>query len=254
MFPSLFISHGAPNTILKATATKNNLRNIQKRLGKPKYVVIISAHWVTPTLEMISPISHELMYDFYGFEKELYEFTYELSSNETISLEILEKLSAYNITVSEKRKSFDHGVWTVLHMLYESLTVPVVQLSLPMHYTPQALLDLGKALSVLREDALLVFSGSVTHNLYDMNPSWKASVKEEAKIFNDCVDEALKEGNIQTFQEYRKIPYFKYNHPTEEHFLPLLIALGTSRDYKAEIINEEMTYSNISMSSYLFKG
>lgn len=254
MFPSLFISHGAPNTILKETATKNNLRSIQESLGRPKYIVVISAHWVTSTLEMISPTSNEQMYDFYGFEKELYEFKYELSSNETVSSEILERLKDYTITVSEKRKSFDHGVWTVLHMLYETLDIPVVQLSLPIHYTTQELFDLGKALSVLRNDALLIFSGSITHNLYDMLPSWNAPKKEQAKVFNDCVDKALKEGNIQLFQEYRKIPYFQYNHPTVEHFLPLLIALGTTKDYKAEIINEEMTYSNISMSSYLFKG
>lgn len=254
MFPSLFISHGAPNTVLKETISKNNLRNIQEDLGKLKYIVVISSHWTSSTLEMINPSSNELMYDFYGFEKELYEFKYDISSSQSISADICKKLKPLNIKVNEKRKSFDHGVWTVLYLLFEKINIPVIQLSLPIYYSTQELINLGKALRVLRDEALLVFSGSVTHNLYDIDPIINAKVKPYAKIFNEAVNKALVEGNRKVFDEYEKIPYFTNNHPTNEHFLPLLIALGSAKDYKAEIINQEMMYSNISMDSYMFKG
>lgn len=254
MFPTLFISHGAPNTVLKPSLTKTNLRTISETMSIPKYIIVISSHWITRNLEIINPTSNELMYDFYGFEKELYEFKYPLISNEAITSEIMEKLHLMNITINVNRTSFDHGVWSVLSMMYETLEIPVIQLSLPIGYSNKELFELGKALQVFKEEALIVLSGSITHNLYDMNANINAAPKEYASVFNELINKAVEEGDYNYLIEYEKIPYFKNNHPTSEHYIPLIIALGTSKDYKGIVINNEMTYSNISMSSYLFKG
>lgn len=254
MFPTLFISHGAPNTILKPSLTKKNLRSISETMSIPKYIIAISSHWVTQNVEIINPISNELMYDFYGFEKELYEYKYPLFSSESIALNIMEQLKYRNIKINTNRTSFDHGVWSVLSMMYETLDIPVIQLSLPVSYTTKELFDFGKALQCFRKEALIVCSGSITHNLYDMDSNIHAPSKEYAQTFNEFINKALQEGNINSLMEYEKIPFFRENHPTSEHFIPLLIALGTSKDYKATVINNDMTYSNISMSSYMFKG
>lgn len=254
MFPILFISHGAPNIVLKETQTKYNLRNIKENISNPQYIIVISSHWVTSNLEIISPNAKELMYDFYGFEKELYSFEYKILSQPSITQKIKKALEGFMPIINENRKSFDHGVWSALYLLFERVKVPVIQLSLPQNYSAKALLDLGKALKSLRHEALIVCSGAITHNLYDINPHIKAPIKTYAKAFNDFIDNALTKGALEVLLEYEKIPFFKENHPTSEHFTPLLIALGASSNYQAQSINSEMTYSNISMSSYLFKG
>lgn len=253
MFPSLFISHGAPNTILKDSNTKKNLQNLAKSLDKPKYILIVSAHWTTNNLEIISSKANKIMYDFYGFEKELYNYKYKLSSNEIITNKILEELKDLNIIKSTK-DSYDHGVWTVLAMMYKKLEIPVINLSLPLGYTIQELFNLGKKLKVLRDEALLIFSGSITHNLLDIYPKYYADVKQYAYKFDKNIEQLLQNGKIQTLLEFNKIEYFRINHPTNEHFLPLIIALGTTNDFKAQAFNEEFIYSNISMKSYIFKG
>lgn len=254
MQPTLFISHGAPNTLLKESQIKNNLRMIRETLSNPQYIVVISSHWVTKGIEIINPLTQELMYDFYGFEKELYEFTYPMKSNELYTQRVISQFVNFDVKINYDRKSFDHGVWTVLSMIYEKLEVPVIQLSLPIDFTAKELFDFGKTLQTLREEALIICSGSITHNLSDMQFPIDATVKAYAKSFDDEIKTALLKGDVSLIKEYEKIPFFKHNHPSSEHFLPLLIALGTSKEYKAEIINQVMTYSNISMSSYIFKG
>jgi 4,5-DOPA dioxygenase extradiol len=254
MFPTFFISHGAPNTVLKPSLSKKNLRSISETMSMPNYIIVISSHWISRNLEIINPASNELMYDFYGFEKELYDFKYPLFSSETITKEIIEKLVSMNIKINTHRTRFDHGVWSVLSMMYERLDIPVIQLSLPMGFSTHELFNLGKALQIFRKEALIVCSGSITHNLYDMNSSVNATPKTYAQEFDKFIQNALENGEYNVLLEYEKIPYFSNNHPTVEHFIPLIIALGTSKDYKAIAINNEMTYSNISMSSYMFKG
>lgn len=252
MFPTLFISHGAPNTILKACHTRKSLRSFASKLDKPKYIVVISSHWVSPSIEMINPKTNALMYDFYGFEKELYEFTYDIASDEATSKHLLNRLDALNIQVNPLRQSFDHGVWTVLSMMYETLDIPVIQLSLPAYFSAKEYFEFGEALKVLKDEALLVLSGSITHNLYDIDPR-NAQIPEYANKFNDYIKQALKRGNYEEILEYGKLPYFRKNHPSNEHFTPLLIALGASQNQKATSFNSEFVYGNISMESYSFQ-
>jgi len=78
MYSSLFISHGAPNIILQDSLSKANIKSFAKGLEKPKYIIIFSAHYVTNDLKIINYENNDLLYDFYGFEKELYEYEYEI--------------------------------------------------------------------------------------------------------------------------------------------------------------------------------
>ena len=77
MYPTLFISHGAPNIILGNSKSKRVLKKVGKKLAIPKYIIIVSAHYVTRNLKVINPSANKIMYDFYGFEDELYKVQYE---------------------------------------------------------------------------------------------------------------------------------------------------------------------------------
>ncbi len=170
MNPSLFISHGAPNIIFSDLKSKKSIQNLKKILDTPKYIVIVSAHYVTKNLKVINPIANSLMYDFYGFEKELYEFKYNIKSDINLTNNLIEKLKnqGIDISIDENRTSYDHGVWSVLSLIYEKLEIPVIQLSIPISYTISEFLNLGEKLKIFKNEALLIFSGGVTHNLSEM--------------------------------------------------------------------------------------
>ncbi len=252
MYPTLFMSHGAPNTILGDSYTKENIVNFSKTLQKPKYIIIFSAHYVTQNLQIIDYDASGLMYDFYGFEKELYDFEYEITSKKEIALTITEHLEKDNIKVKveQGRKTYDHGVWTALYMLYKNLDIPVIQLSIPLSFSNEELIKLGESLQVFKDEAMIVASGGLTHNLRGISQS--TAIEPYAKKFNDYIVNTINQGDEEKLLDIFHKGIFKQNHPTPEHFLPLYIAFGSAHDKKGISFNSEIINSNISMESFVF--
>lgn len=251
MNPSLFISHGAPNIIFSDLKSKKSIQNLKKILDTPKYIIIVSAHYVTKNLKVINPIANSLMYDFYGFEKELYEFKYNIKSDINLTNNLIEKLKnqGIDISIDENRTSYDHGVWSVLSLIYEKLEIPVIQLSIPISYKIPELLNLGEKLKIFKNEALLIFSGGVTHNLSEMG---YGNTKTYANEFNDTIKNIIENANVEELENISKDKNFYKNHPTIEHFIPLLLAFGSAFNKKGESFNSEILYSNISMESFIF--
>jgi 4,5-DOPA dioxygenase extradiol len=56
---------------------------------------------------------------------------------------------------------------------------------------------------------------------------------------------------VTNLVNYRTLaPHAQRAHPTEEHFLPLLVALGASQDADAQFIDGGITHGMLSMDSY----
>ena len=251
MNPSLSISHGAPKIIFSDLKSKKSIQNLKNILDTPKYIIIVSAHYITKNLKVINPIANSLIYDFYGFEKELYEFKYNIKSDINLTNNLIEKLKnqGIDISIDENRTSYDHGVWSVLSLIYEKLEIPVIQLSIPISYSINELLNLGEKLKIFKNEALLIFSGGVTHNLSEMG---YGNTKTYAKEFNDTIKNIIENANVEQLENISKDKNFYKNHPTTEHFIPLLLAFGSAFNKKGESFNSEILYSNISMESFIF--
>ena len=252
MNPTLFISHGAPNIILSDIKSKQNIKKLANSLEKPKYIIIFSAHYLTQDLKIVSPKTNKIMYDFYGFEDELYKVKYEINSDEKLTLDLIEKLKKENINISidENRKSYDHGVWNVLALMYEHLEIPVLQISIPTSYNINQLINLGEKLQQFKDEALIICSGGITHNLGDM--SMNPNVRNYAKEFNDDMIDIVENAKEDELKNIQKNINFYKNHPSIEHFLPIFIAFGNAINKKGKSFNSEMLYSNISMESFIF--
>jgi 4,5-DOPA dioxygenase extradiol len=252
MNPTLFISHGAPNILLSDLKSKKNINNLAKELEMPKYIIIFSAHYLTKDLKIISPETNKLMYDFYGFEEELYKVKYEIHSDEKLTNDLIDKLKNNNIDISidENRRSYDHGVWNVLALMYKSLDIPVLQISIPSSYSIEQLINLGVALQPFKEDALIICSGGITHNLMDRGMG--QNIKPYAYEFNKDMINIIENAKDDELRNIQKNINFYKNHPSSEHFLPLFIAYGNAINKKGISFNSEMIYSNISMESFIF--
>ena len=252
MNPTLFISHGAPNIILSDIKSKQKIRDLTNNLEMPKYIIIFSAHYLTKDLKIINPDTNKIMYDFYGFEDELYKVKYEINSDEKLTFELIEKLKKQNIDISidENRKSYDHGVWNVLALMYEHLKIPVLQISIPSSYSIEQLINLGVVLQQFKDEALVICSGGITHNLGDTGMS--QNIKDYAKKFNDDIKDIIENAKEDDLKNIQKNINFNKNHPSTEHFLPLFIAYGNAINKKGKSFNSEMLYSNISMESFIF--
>jgi 4,5-DOPA dioxygenase extradiol len=137
---------------------------------------------------------------------------------------------------AQQERPWDHGVWVPLLHLFPAADVPVLQLSLPSREPPQRLFDLGKALAPLvAEGVLLLGSGSTTHNLRQLKTD-EASPLAWAEAFDAWVAETVQQRDWASLLSFRtKAPSLALAHPTDEHFLPLLVSAGAASVLGADV-------------------
>ena len=225
--PALFVSHGAPTFALAPGQLGPRLKALGQALPRPRAVLVVSPHWMTRGLEVTASPAPETIHDFGGFARELYSLRYPAPGAPEVAAEIVEHLARHGLhAVANPRRGLDHGAWVPLMHLYPQADVPVLQLSQPPVPSPLVLLQLGEALSGLREQGVLVVgSGSLTHNLYDIGLGPAAG--DYARAFADWVWARIAEGDLGALLDYRA-------HPSDEHLLPLFVALGAAgADWRA---------------------
>jgi len=228
--PVIFISHGAP-TIAVDPAKGKELRAWAESMPEPHAILIISAHWETAGLMLGGLSPEKLIYDFGGFPAELYQIQYPAPGAPELAnrIKILFQPGGES-PIQQTDREWDHGVWTPLVHMYPDANIPVLQLSLPIEFTAQQLFNLGVALAPLRDEGILIIgSGQITHNLRQLNANQDATVPQWAKDFDTWCKTIVAAKNWNTLIDYqKKAPELRNNHPTEEHFRPLLVIAGVA--------------------------
>ena len=64
----------------------------------------------------------------------------------------------------------------------------------------------------------------------------------------------IKAGDLEALSAYRtRAPHAVQNHPTDEHLLPLFVALGAADKIDSAVhLNHVMTYGFLAMDAWLF--
>jgi 4,5-DOPA dioxygenase extradiol len=140
--------------------------------------------------------------------------------------------------------------------MYPEGDVPVVQLAIQPEFGPAHHLRVGRALAPLAEDSVLIVgSGHTTHNLRDwMSNPRRHEPLRYAQAFASWLRSRLIAHDIDALVAYRELaPDAARAHPTEEHFLPLFVALGAASDKaKIERVVEGFEAGALAMDSYRF--
>jgi 4,5-DOPA dioxygenase extradiol len=199
-------------------------------LGKPRAVLVVSAHWEEGPASLGPTRPTDLIYDFYGFPDELYALRYDAPLAPWMADRVETLLASHGGSQREEERGLDHGAWVPLRSMFPKADVPVLGLSLPTD-KPARLLELGRALAPLRDEGVLILgSGNATHNLrrIDMaargTPSW-------AGEFDAWLAEALAKRDLDALATWRqRAPGAAIAHPTVEHFSPVLVAAGATAD------------------------
>ncbi|KPN94078.1 DODA-type extradiol aromatic ring-opening family dioxygenase [Pseudomonas nunensis] len=254
MFPSLYISHGSPMLALEPGASGPALARLAAEMPKPKAIVIVSAHWESNELLVSGNPQPDTWHDFGGFPKALFDVQYPAPGDPQLAAEVVELLKADGLPARiDAKRPFDHGVWVPLSLMYPQADIPVVQVSLPTRGGPALQTRVGHALASLREHGvLLIGSGSITHNLRELD--WHAgpeSVEPWAKAFRDWMIEKLAANDEAALHDYRQqAPNAVRNHPSDEHLLPLYFARGAGGEFG--IAHQGFTMGALGMDIYRF--
>ncbi|ATE78913.1 MULTISPECIES: DODA-type extradiol aromatic ring-opening family dioxygenase [Pseudomonas] len=254
MFPSLYISHGSPMLALEPGASGPALADLAATMPKPKAIVIVSAHWESSELLVSGNPQPETWHDFGGFPRALFEVQYPAPGSPQLATEVVELLKTDGLPARiDTKRPFDHGVWVPLSLMYPQADVPVVQVSLPTRGGPALQTRVGHALASLREHGvLLIGSGSITHNLRELD--WHAgpeSVEPWAKAFRDWMIEKLEVNDEAALHDYRQqAPNAVRNHPSDEHLLPLYFARAAGGEFS--VVHQGFTMGALGMDIYRF--
>jgi 4,5-DOPA dioxygenase extradiol len=249
--PLLFMGHGTPTNALEVNDFTKGWKRIAKKIPRPRAIVCISAHWLREGTAVLHVKKPKTIHDFSGFPPELYQQKYPAPGSLDLAEKIQKKVRSTTVSL-DKEWGLDHGTWSVLKHMYPNANVPVIQLSLDYQLTPEKIYALGKELSFLREEKiLLIGSGNLVHNLMRMNLVSKPHAW--AKEFDEFVKTNLDNRDDKKIIHYENHPTALLAHPTNDHFLPLLYILGAaSKDEKPFFFNEKIVYGSISMRCAAF--
>lgn len=230
-WPAVFFGHGNPmNAILKNSYTEA-WRAIGETMGKPRAVLLISAHWFVPKVAVTINTSPRTIHDFGGFPDELFRVRYPAPGDPELALRVQQLLAPLPVNLDETW-GLDHGAWSVLRHVYPEADVPVVQLSVDATQPAAFHFELGRRLAPLRGEGILVAgSGNLVHNLEAY--AWGRHVPEPyewATRFELTARELLIAGDHKSLVDYEALgPDADLSVPTPDHYLPLLYVIGTRR-------------------------
>jgi 4,5-DOPA dioxygenase extradiol len=251
---SLFISHGSPMFAVEPGVLGPNLRKVGDALTDLAAIVVVSPHWQTRGVRVSATATPATIHDFGGFPAPLYALQYTPPGAPELAGEIVRMLTDAGFpAIPDAQRGLDHGAWVPLRYLRPDADIPVLQVSLPDDLDAAGALRLGKVLAPLRDrGVLIVGSGSLTHNLYEFRQHIQDP--EYAQMFADWVADAVARRDEDALVRYReRAPHAERAHPTEEHYLPLLVAVGASDPGEPRsLIRGGMTYGVLSMDSFGF--
>ena len=229
--PALFVPHGAPTFALRPGAAGAALSAMAGALPLPRAIVIVSAHWDTSVPTVGFAERPETIHDFWGFPDELYEIHYPATGCREASEEVVAAIEAAGLPVaSDSQQGLDHGAWVPLRLMFPDAEVPVIPLSIQSRGGPEQAYKLGRALAPLAAKGFLVIaSGNITHNLRDYHVAAMSGGRTPAYVreFSEWIANRLAENDVPALLAYRRLaPGGAQAHPSDEHLLPLYVALG----------------------------
>jgi 4,5-DOPA dioxygenase extradiol len=229
--PAIFFGHGNPMNAVAHNAYTDAWSAIGATLPTPRAILAVSAHWYAPGLAVTAMSAPRTIHDFGGFPRELYEVQYPAPGDPALARRIQSLLAPLPIALDDGW-GLDHGTWSVLVHARPAADVPVLQLSIDETQPARFHYELGRRLSVLRDEGVLVIgSGNLVHNLHAY--AWGQHVPapyDWAVRFEGRARELMMAGDFQPLVDYETWGRdAMLSAPTPDHYLPLLYILGLRR-------------------------
>lgn len=257
MMPALFLAHGAPTLAIEENEYVEFLRGLGQQLPRPKAVVLFSAHWESGK-QLVGGVQEPgMIYDFYGFPEEMYRIEYPAKGEPALAAEVVKQFEAAGVPCQlDTERGMDHGTWVLLKLLYPQADIPVVTLSVHPYLAASEQYAIGKALTALRaQDVLIIGSGGTVHNLRQIN--WRGDEADSWAVqFDDWLGAQLTAWNLPALFDYENgAPAAKQAVPRPEHFVPLLLAMGSADDQQqAKLLFRAYQMGSLSLVAWQFGG
>lgn len=251
--PAIFVGHGNPMNAIEENGYHLGWQRLAEKLPRPRAIVCISAHWETRGVYLTGAQSPETIHDFYGFPAQLFAVHYPAPGDPVLAKHVAESMADVEPHARlDAGRGFDHGMWSVVRVMYPDATVPTIQVSLDTRRTGAQHYELGRRLASLQEDGVLILgSGNIVHNL-ELFRFHDRSAPPWATTFRDIVNDRIRQRDHAALCDYGTLDALSSMAiPTAEHYLPLLYVLAVQADDdRISFFNDEVI-SSLSMTSFV---
>jgi 4,5-DOPA dioxygenase extradiol len=244
--------------VLESSLWSKTMEEISGTFARPSAVLVVSAHWLTQGFRISASANPPQIRDFFGFPRELYEVEYKAPGDPVLAHRAASLLSAAGFPCHEDvSRGIDHAGWAVMWHLYPDHDIPLLELSIDYRLPYAKWFDVGKALSPLREQGvLLVGSGNIVHNLYEVDYETMSHKRYPWSIaFNELVKQKVAERDWKSLASYATpIEVSARAVPTPDHYIPLLATagmLGEGEDMR--VFHESFQNGSVAMTSYIIR-
>ena len=238
--PTLYIPHGGgPCFFMEWTMGPKDtwdrmaawLRGLDASLPeRPKQLLVISGHWEEPVPTVTSSAAPPLLYDYSGFPPETYELQWPAPGAPELAERVRRLLSNAGMeSGADSSRGFDHGVFVPLKVAYPEARLPTVQLSLREGLDPSEHLAIGRALTPLRDEGVLILGSGMSY--HNMRGFMSSRAKVDSERFNAWLADAVSQDprrRDELLVHWDAAPSARQSHPREEHLLPLMVAAGAA--------------------------
>jgi 4,5-DOPA dioxygenase extradiol len=254
---AVFVSHGAPTIVLDGSPAARFLSGLGAALGRPRAIVVASAHWTTRRPAVSAAAAPRTIHDFGNFDDRLFEMRYPAPGAPGLAAEIADRLGAAGMSCDvDPGRGLDHGVWTPLMLMYPDAGIPVVSLAVQPHASPARHVAMGRALrDLVHDDVLVIGSGSATHDLRRFR-SQRIDTPPDADTmrFASWLRAAVESADEAALADIWSAPDARSNHPTPEHLLPFHIAFGAGGGVAGQLLHHSFAYGILALDAYGFSG
>ena len=254
--PAIFVGHGSPYNIFTENSFTKSLKSYGENFFQkfqPNAIVIISAHWLTQGTFLTANKDPKMIYDYYGFPKSFYEYTYPAKG----SPEIVERILKF---LPSKIKSsldwgIDHAATIVLENILPSGEIPIIELSLNFQQKPKYHLELGKQLAPLRDQGIFfIGSGNLIHTFREIDFDISSQTYPWAKELDAIQKKAIDNKNFDDLLDINKMSFNLRGFQSLDHYLPMLYIIGMlQKEEEINFIFEGFQHASISHRTFEIK-
>jgi len=177
-------------------------------IARPTSILIISAHWEEETVSVSSSPAPAMLFDYYGFPPQTYSYSYPAPGNPELAARVADLISTATGQEAklDPKRGYDHGgeatlpdqqplpplpplpfshspprrplVFVPLLIAYPEADVPVCCLSLKAGLDPSEHIQIGEALTPLRDEGVLIVGSGVSfHNMREFDRTGRGKPK-----------------------------------------------------------------------------
>lgn len=155
-----------------------------------------------------------LLMDYFGFNPELYKLKFASNGSHELSERVVQAFKEAGMLARLSKESesrgrdgrgfngpgLDHGVFVPFRIMFghEFKHVPIVQASIDSNLDPEKEWAVGKAVSKLREEGILILSGGLTvHTFEDFTAFSEKTAKPIYKEFSQAILDAAQQPTVR---------------------------------------------------------